>query len=134
VNSKQYSIGLQNVWTVYTYGMRISKRSIFSVIAFAVVAIVGAIGLVSVKADARSSGNPVSSRSLYSTHCASCHGRDGRSNTTRGRETEADDITGGISTAKTIRVVTNGKGDMPGFKRKLTAAQISSIARYVATL
>jgi len=76
----------------------------------------------------------VSSRSLYNIHCASCHGRDGRSNTTKGRETDADDITGGISTAKTVRVVTNGRGDMPGFKRKLSAAQISSIARYVATL
>lgn len=85
-------------------------------------------------AAASSNAESVSSRSLYNIHCASCHGRDGRSNTTKGRETDADDITGGISTAKTIRVVTNGRGDMPSFKRKLTAAQISSIARYVATL
>jgi mono/diheme cytochrome c family protein len=120
--------------TLYTYSMKVSKRSISSAIAFAPVAIVGAIGLVSVDAAAKTNGNAVSSRSLYATHCASCHGSDGRSNTKRGRETEADDISGGISTSKIVRVVTNGKGDMPSFKRKLTAAQIASIARYVAKL
>lgn len=84
--------------------------------------------------EAVSAESSISSRSLYNIHCASCHGRDGKANTPKGRETEADDITGGISTAKTIRVVTNGRGDMPSFKRKLSAAQISSIARYVAKL
>jgi cytochrome c6 len=73
-------------------------------------------------------------RSLYNAHCASCHGRDGRSNTPRGRETEADDISGGVSVEKTIRVVTNGRGEMPAFRRRLTKAQIESIARYVARL
>jgi mono/diheme cytochrome c family protein len=114
--------------------MKFSNRTFFRVIAFAIVAVVGATGLVSVDVAAKTKGNAVSSRSLYSTHCASCHGSDGRSNTKRGRETEADDITGGISTAKTIRIVKNGKGDMPSFKRKLTPAQITSVARYVATL
>ncbi|HMT08076.1 MAG TPA: cytochrome c [Pyrinomonadaceae bacterium] len=95
--------------------------------------IAATVVLTKVEARSEPAENAVS-RSLYVKHCASCHGNDGRSNTTRGRETEADDITGGVSTAKTIRVVTNGRGDMPGFKRKLTAAQIASIARYVATL
>lgn len=85
-------------------------------------------------AAASSNAESVSSRSLYNIHCASCHGRDGRSNTAKGRETEADDITGGVNTAKTIRVVTNGRGDMPSFKKKLSAAQIASIARYVRSL
>ncbi len=99
----------------------------------------GLLILPSGNAEARNSAvetirENVSSRSLYNIHCASCHGRDGRANTAKGRETDADDITGGVSTAKTIRVVTNGRGDMPGFKKKLSAAQIASIARYVATL
>lgn len=74
------------------------------------------------------------SRALYNANCASCHGRDGHSNTPKGRELDADNIAGGLSTAKTIRVVTNGRGDMPSFRKKLTAAQIASIASYVRTL
>ena len=75
-----------------------------------------------------------SPRSLYVSNCASCHGSDGKSNTVKGRQLDADDISGGTSTSKTIRLVTNGRGDMPSFKRRLTAAQIKSIAGYVATL
>ena len=77
---------------------------------------------------------PASPRSLYVSNCASCHGSDGKSNTAKGRQLDADDISGGTSTSKTIRLVTNGRGDMPSFKRRLTAAQIKSIAGYVATL
>ncbi len=79
-----------------------------------------------------------SSRSLYRQHCAECHGANGKSQTPRGRETEADDLTTadvkGDSLAKIGRIISSGKGDMPGFKRKLSAAQIASIARYVKTL
>ena len=38
------------------------------------------------------------------------------------------------SIEKISRMIANGKGDMPGFKKKLTAAQIKSIANYVKTL
>ena len=76
-----------------------------------------------------------STRSLYRAHCASCHGNDGHSNTAKGRKLEADDISGtGDSVEKISRVISNGKGEMPGFKKKLTAAQIKSIANYVKTL
>lgn len=78
------------------------------------------------------------SRTLYRTHCAECHGNDGRSNTKRGRETEANDLTDpGVKANaqdKNVRIITNGKGEMPSFKRKLSAAQIASIARYIKNL
>lgn len=78
------------------------------------------------------------SRALYRAHCASCHGNDGRSNTKKGRETEASDLTDagvkGNDHAKNVRIITNGKGDMPGMKGKLTSAQIASVARYIKTL
>lgn len=80
----------------------------------------------------------VASRALYRAHCASCHGNDGRSNTKQGRETEASDLTDpgvkGNATDKNIRIITNGKGEMPGFKRKLSTAQIASVARYIKGL
>ena len=76
-----------------------------------------------------------SPRSLYVQNCANCHGADGRADTAKGRELDADDLTTAkvqnMSTAKIIRVITNGKGDMPALGRKLTPAQIRSIAGYV---
>src|SRR5438270_593189 len=73
-------------------------------------------------------------RTLYSQNCARCHGADGKAQTSLGRKYNADDISGGVGTGKTIRIVTNGKGHMPSFKKKLTAAQISQIADYVKGL
>ena len=78
--------------------------------------------------------DPASPRSLYMQNCAGCHGANGKAETKLGRKYEADDISGGVSTGKTIRIVTNGKGHMPSFKRKFTAAQISQIASYVSGL
>lgn len=76
----------------------------------------------------------VSPRSLYTTNCAVCHGADGHSDTPRGRETDANDITSGLSAAKITRIVKSGRGDMPGFGKRLTAAQIKQIAKYVRSL
>lgn len=84
------------------------------------------------------SGGKTASRALYRRHCASCHGNDGRSQTKRGRETEADDITTADvkndSHDRLVRLITNGKGEMPGFKKTLSSAKIASIARYIKTL
>lgn len=75
-----------------------------------------------------------SPRSLYVSNCARCHGLDGKSQKPLGKKLKADDISGGTSVSKTVRLVTNGKGKMPSFKRKLTAEQINQIAGYVETL
>ena len=70
----------------------------------------------------------------YGTYCSRCHGGDGRSNTAKGRQLEADDLTDSsvqnMSAEKMTRIIRNGKGDMPGF-RKLSAAQINQIIRTV---
>lgn len=87
---------------------------------------------------AESVESATASRALYRQHCASCHGNDGKSNTKKGRETEASDLTDpgvkGNANDKNIRIITNGKGDMPGMKGKLSSAQIASLARYIKTL
>ena len=80
----------------------------------------------------------VESRSLYRQHCSRCHGADGHANTKEGRRTEADDLTEdsvkSMSGDKMARIIKNGKGDMPGFGKKLSAAQITSLMRYVRSL
>ena len=75
-----------------------------------------------------------SPRTLYVQNCAKCHGADGKANTALGRKYKADDISGGVGTGKTTRIVTNGKGHMPSFKRRLSAAQIAQIAEYVHSM
>jgi mono/diheme cytochrome c family protein len=88
----------------------------------------------------RSTPAPVSAASekgfasAYGTYCSSCHGRDGKANTAKGRELDADDLTTGkvqgMSTARLTTIIKHGKGDMPAFP-KLSKAQISSIIRTV---
>lgn len=72
--------------------------------------------------------------SLYGRYCSRCHGSDGRSNTAKGRETDADDLTTSdvqnMTAARMGRIIKNGKGDMPGFP-KLTAAQVAAIVKHV---
>jgi len=71
---------------------------------------------------------------LYSQNCARCHGADGRAQTSKGRETDAVDLTSddwSPDTARDKRIVTRGKGSMPGFGRKLTPAQVSAVVQYI---
>lgn len=71
-------------------------------------------------------------RSLYVEHCSKCHGTDGRSQTPKGRKTEAPDLTKStVSDAKGIRLITNGKSDMPAFKDKLSPDDIESVMAFV---
>ncbi|MEO6656500.1 MAG: c-type cytochrome [Pyrinomonadaceae bacterium] len=81
------------------------------------------------------SNQSVSPRSLYVQNCARCHGVDGKAQNALGKKLEADDLTASTaSTAKIIRTITNGRGDMPSFRKKLTTKQIASLASYVHSL
>ena len=86
---------------------------------------------------ASESGENVTQASLYRANCTRCHGNDGLSNTKEGRRTEADDLTDesvkAMGADKMARIIRNGKGEMPRNK-KLSAAQIAGIVRYVKGL
>ncbi|MEP6903927.1 MAG: cytochrome c [Actinomycetota bacterium] len=79
-----------------------------------------------------------SPRTLYINNCARCHGADGKSQTALGRQNDAPDISGGKvrrwSSSKLTRLITNGSDSMPAFGKKLTKAQISSLASFVRGL
>ena len=72
---------------------------------------------------------------IYAANCARCHGSDGRANTPKGKRVEATDFTSDWNRdeGRGIRIITNGKGEMPSFKKKLTAAEIRSVFNYVST-
>jgi mono/diheme cytochrome c family protein len=90
------------------------------------------------KANVTNLGKREAPRTLYLNNCARCHGADGTAQTELGRLNDTPDISGGrarkLSAAKITRLITNGKGSMPGFGKKLNRAQISSIAKYVRGL
>jgi cbb3-type cytochrome c oxidase subunit III len=78
-------------------------------------------------------------RSVYANNCARCHAQDGTGNTRMGEMTEAPNLTDaawqrGRSTARMVASVTNGRGEMPAFKRKLSKPEIAAAVAYVRTL
>lgn len=77
----------------------------------------------------------LASAAIYAAHCAVCHGRDGRARTSKGKRVGATDFTSDWNTdeARGIRIITNGKSEMPSFKRKLSASEIRSVFQYVLT-
>lgn len=83
--------------------------------------------------------DPFDASATYNSKCAKCHGRDGRSKTTRGRLTHSRDLTKGdwqddVSDERIFNSITNGKGKMPSFKKKLSENDINSLVTFVRRL
>lgn len=81
----------------------------------------------------------VDARTLFDSQCAKCHGKDGRSKTTRGKVSHARDLTAAewqneVSDERIFNSISNGKGKMPAFKKKLTDEQVDALAAYVRRL
>jgi len=78
-----------------------------------------------------------STDSLYKQKCAKCHAADGSGDTSLGRIANAPDFTDAAwwakhpNTAERVNTITRGKKSMPAFGKKLTRAQIASLAAYV---
>jgi cbb3-type cytochrome c oxidase subunit III len=78
-------------------------------------------------------------RTVYANNCARCHGGDGTSQTTMGQMTEAPNLTDaawqrGKSTSRMVAAVSNGRGQMPAFKKKLSRQDIGAAVAYIRTL
>jgi len=78
-----------------------------------------------------------STETLYKQKCSKCHGADGSGDTSLGRIFGTPDFTDPGWWAKhptsgeLVSMITRGKKNMPAFGRKLTKAQIASLAGYV---
>ena len=77
--------------------------------------------------------------SLYNKKCAECHGKDGRAKSFRGKLSHARDLTDAewqqrVSDERIYNSISNGKGKMPAFGKKLSEAEINSLAKYVRDL
>ena len=84
-----------------------------------------------------SAGLPPSTETLYKQKCSKCHGGDGSGDTSLGRVFGTPDFTDPgwwakhPNNAELVGVITRGKKNMPAFGKKLTKAQIASLAAYV---
>lgn len=80
--------------------------------------------------------NPQSNgQALYAQHCARCHGADGKSKTALGKTFKAPDLTTSRVQSRSNNRLTssikNGRGNMPGFSKKLSAQDITALIAYV---
>jgi len=82
-------------------------------------------------------GTAPSTETLFRQKCSKCHGADGSGDTSLGRIANAPDFTDGgwwakhSSSAQRVNAIAQGKKSMPAFGKKLTKAQIASLAAYV---
>jgi mono/diheme cytochrome c family protein len=73
---------------------------------------------------------------LFGKQCASCHGKDGRAKTIKGRLKHARNLTDSdwqekVSDERIFNSINNGKEKMPTFGKKLSQEQIESLVTYV---
>jgi mono/diheme cytochrome c family protein len=85
----------------------------------------------------KSSSSPASStKALFASKCARCHGSDGRGETAIGRIVNAPDFTDAewwekrTNNKSLVSSVTNGRGGMPAFGKKLTPKEIAALVAY----
>jgi mono/diheme cytochrome c family protein len=76
---------------------------------------------------------------LFARNCAKCHGKDGRAKTFRGKLAGARNLTDAdwqakVSDERLFNSITNGRGKMPSFGKKLSSAQIESLVAHVRRL
>lgn len=89
---------------------------------------------------ARTSGSePVDAATLYDKKCAECHGKDGQSHTFRGKHTHSRDLADAqwqeqVTDERIYNSISNGKGKMPAFGKKMSDADINSLVTYVRSL
>ena len=95
----------------------------------------------------RSPGSPLpggsqkepDANSLFAKNCASCHGKDGMAKTFKAKFNHARNLTDpewqtSVTDERIFNSITNGRGHMPAWGKKLTEAEINSLVAYVRQL
>ena len=75
---------------------------------------------------------------VYKAKCASCHGPDGKGETSIGKSMKLRSLASAdvqkITDADLTKVISDGKGKMPAYKGKLSADEIKALVAYIRTL
>lgn len=74
---------------------------------------------------------------LYKGKCAMCHGPDGAGQTTMGKNLKLRDLGSADvqkqTDAELTKITADGKGKMPAYKAKMTAAEIDAVVKFIRT-
>ena len=73
---------------------------------------------------------------VYAKNCASCHGKDGKGETTMGKKAKVKDYTdakvqASFTDAEALKVIQEGKEKMKGYKDKVTEAEAKELVTYI---
>lgn len=106
------------------------------VLALISAAVVLSIGGQPAHANANIQAPVRSAASLYAKYCASCHGKDGRSKTFKAKFNHARNLTdadwqGAVSDERIFNSISNSRGKMPAFNKKMSEAEIQTLVLYV---
>jgi cbb3-type cytochrome c oxidase subunit III len=121
--------------------MKRMKAFVFliSVSVLIFIAASAASGVSTLAESKRAKSQAARGRGVYTANCARCHGADGMGKTTMGEMTEAPNLSdaewqGRRGMSRMVASVTNGRGQMPAFKKKLSKQDIAAAVAYVRTL
>jgi cbb3-type cytochrome c oxidase subunit III len=78
-------------------------------------------------------------RALFTKNCATCHGNDGQAKTFKAKLNHARNLTdsawqANVTDERLFNSITNGRGHMPAWGKKLTESEINSLVAYVRQL
>ncbi len=115
------------VFTVNAFVLGMLSASLYSV---------HSANLITAKSAAQ---NNVDASVLFEKHCDTCHGKDGRAKTFKAKFNHARNLTDAkwqaeVSDERLFNSISNGKGKMPAWGKKLSEAQINSLVAYVRSL
>lgn len=76
---------------------------------------------------------------IYAKSCATCHGKDGRAKTFKAKFNRARNLTDAtwqadVSDERLYNSISNGRGKMPAFGKKLSEEEINDLVAYVRRL
>jgi mono/diheme cytochrome c family protein len=82
---------------------------------------------------------PGDAKAAYDAKCAKCHGKDGRAKGLINKAKGVRNLTDAkwqedISDERLFNSISNGRGKMPSFKKKLSEAEIDALVAYVRRL
>jgi len=85
------------------------------------------------------SQNVPAADSLFTKNCATCHGKDGKAKTFKAKLNHARNLSDpewqtSVTDERLFNSITNGRGHMPAWGKKLTEAEINSLVAYVRQL
>lgn len=77
-------------------------------------------------------------KTIYTQHCAMCHGQDGKGETPIGKKFQIPDLHSSAVQTKTdaelTQIIDNGKQKMPAFKTQLKPEQVKDLVAFVKAM